>query len=193
NGANSTLSGANIGKITGYGVGVYLQGNSATDKAKIDNTTPTLNYKAVSGTTGNGIIGLFLNGATDIQSYNKGITVGDSVGTKYAIGIYANSQGTPGGTQYNITTPITAGKNGVGIYADRDSNIKYTGNMEIGDETTAGTGIFITKKIGTTGGKVELGSNTIKLKGTGGVAVIASEGTESDGKNATIELLGTNV
>ena len=193
NGANSTLSGSNIGKITGYGVGVYLQGNSATDKAKIDNTTPTLNYKAVSGTTGNGIIGLFLNGATDIQSYNKGITVGDSVGTKYAIGIYANSQGTPGGTQYNITTPITAGKNGVGIYADKDSNIKYTGNMEIGDGTTAGTGIFITKKIGTTGGKVELGSNTIKLKGTGGVAVIASEGTEIDGKNATIELLGTNV
>ena len=119
--------------------------------------------------------------------------LGDSVGTKYAIGIYANSQGTPGGTQYNITTPITAGKNGVGIYADRDSNIKYTGNMEIGDGTTAGTGIFITKKIGTTGGKVELGSNTIKLKGTGGVAVIASEGTEIDGKNATIELLGTNV
>ena len=193
NGTNSTLSGSNIGKITGHGVGVYLQGNSATDKAKIDNTTPTLNYKAVSGTTGNGIIGLFLNGATDIQSYNKGITVGDSVGTKYAIGIYANSQGTPGGTQYNITTPITAGKNGVGIYADRDSNIKYTGNMEIGDGTTAGTGIFITKKIGTTGGKVELGSNTIKLKGTGGVAVIASEGTEIDGKNATIELLGTNV
>ena len=193
NGANSTLSGSNIGKITGYGVGVYLQGNSATDKAKIDNTTPTLNYKAVSGATGNGIIGLFLNGDTDIQNYNKGITVGDSVGTKYAIGIYANSQGTPGGTQYNITTPITAGKNGVGIYADRDSNIKYTGNMEIGDGTTAGTGIFITKKIGTTGGKVELGSNTIKLKGTGGVAVIASEGTVFDGKNATIELLGTNV
>ena len=65
--------------------------------------------------------------------------------------------------------------------------------MEIGDGTTAGTGIFITKKIGTTGGKVELGSNTIKLKGTGGVAVIASEGTVFDGKNATIELLGTNV
>ena len=193
NGANSTLSGSNIGKITGYGVGVYLQGNSATDKAKIDNTTPTLNYKGVSGTTGNGIIGLFLNGDTDIQSYTKGITVGDSVDTKYAIGIYANSQGTPGGTAYNITTPITAGKNGVGIYADRDSNIKYTGNMEIGDGTTAGTGIFITKKIGTIGGKVELGSNTIKLKGTGGVAVIASEGTKFDGKNATIELLGTNV
>ena len=193
NGANSTLSGSNIGKITGYGVGVYLQGNSATDKAKIDNTTPTLNYKAVSGTTGNGIIGLFLNGATDIQSYNKGITVGDSVGTKYAIGIYANSQGTPGGTQYNITTPITAGKNGVGIYADRDSNIKYTGNMEIGDGTTAGTGIFITKKAGATGGKVTLGSNTIKLKGTKGVVAIASEGTTFNGGNATIELVGSNI
>ncbi|QQS87416.1 autotransporter-associated N-terminal domain-containing protein [Fusobacterium canifelinum] len=199
NGANSSLSGANIGKITGYGVGVYLQGNSSSDKAKIDNNTPTLNYKAVSGATGDGIIGLFLNGDTDIQSYTNGITVGNTVPKanssdkpKYAIGIYANAQGTSS-SLYNIATSITAGKNGVGIYADKDSHIKYTGNMEIGDGTTAGTGIFITKKIGTTGGTVELGSNTIKLKGTGGVAVIASEGTKFDGKTATIELEGTNV
>ncbi|MBR8823636.1 hypothetical protein IX293_001910 [Fusobacterium necrophorum] len=192
NGQDSSLAGANIGKISGYGVGVYLQGNSSTDIAKIDNNTPTLNY-TTGDDKGNGIIGLYLNGNTDIQTYTKGITVGDSVGTKYAIGIYANSQGTSGGMAYNITTPITVGKNGVGIYADNDSNIKYTGNMEIGDGTTAGTGIFITKKVGATGGKVELGSNTIKLKGTGGVAVIASEGTVFDGKNATIELLGTNV
>ncbi|MDC7954276.1 autotransporter-associated N-terminal domain-containing protein [Fusobacterium simiae] len=199
NGANSSLSGANIGKIIGYGVGVYLQGNSSSDKAKIDNNTPTLNYKAVSGATGDGIIGLFLNGDTDIQSYTNGITVGNTVPRanpsdkpKYAIGIYANAQGTSS-SLYNIATSITAGKNGVGIYADKDSHIKYTGNMEIGDGTTAGTGIFITKKVGANGGTVELGSNTIKLKGTGGVAVIASEGTKFDGKTATIELEGTNV
>ena len=194
NGKDSALAGANIGKISGYGVGVYLQGNSTSDVAKIDSNTPTLNY--TSGTDrGNGIIGLYLNGNTDIQAYTKGITVGDSVGTKYAIGIYANKQGIPGtsGTPYNITTSIQAGANGVGIFADNDSNITYTGNMEIGDGTTAGTGIFITKKIGANGGKVTLGSNTIKLKGTGGVAVIASEGTKFDGGSATIELIGTNV
>ena len=191
NGAGSTLAGTNIGKITGYGVGVYLQGNGSSDKAEIDGNTPTLDYKA-SGANGNGIIGLYLSGDTDIQAYTKGITVGDSVDTKYAIGIYSNKQGIPG-IPYSITTPIQAGANGVGIYSDKDSNIKYTGDMEIGDGATAGIGIFITKKEGANGGKVELASNTIKLKGTGGVAVIASEGTVFDGKNATIELLGTNV
>ena len=194
NGKDSSLAGANIGKISGYGVGVYLQGNSKTDVAEINNNTPTLNY-TTGDDKGNGIIGLYLNGNTNIQAYTKGITVGDSVGTKYAIGIYANKQGIPGtsGTPYNITTPIQAGANGVGIYADNDSNITYTGNMEIGDGTTAGTGIFITKKVGANGGEATLGSNTIKLKGTGGVAVIASEGTKFDGGNATIELIGTNV
>ena len=41
NGKGITLAGANIGKISGYGVGVYLQGD-ATDpnvgKAKINDT-----------------------------------------------------------------------------------------------------------------------------------------------------------
>jgi len=199
NGKDSSLAGANIGKISGYGVGVYLQGNSKTDVAEINNNTPTLNY-TTGDDKGNGIIGLYLNGNTNIQAYTKGITVGDSVDVetsspKYAIGIYANKQGIPGtsGTTYNIATPIQAGANGVGIYADNDSNITYTGNMEVGNGTTAGTGIFITKKIGANGGEVTLGSNTIKLKGTGGVAVIASEGTKFDGGNATIELIGTNV
>ena len=204
NGANSALAGTNIGKITGYGVGVYLQGNSSSDVATINGSTPKLDYTLAAGANGNGIIGLFLNGDTNIQTYNKGIVVGDTVAKdksisgdkpKYAIGIYAKGQGIPGtgGTTYNITTPIKAGANGVGIYADNDSNITYTGNMEIGNGTTAGTGIFITKKTGTNGGEVTLGSNTIKLNGTGGVAVIASEGTKFDGKTATIELEGKDV
>ena len=196
NGKDSALAGANIGKITGYGVGVYLQGTSG-DKATLDSNTSKLDYTAQG--SGDGIIGLLLKGETDIQSYTKGIKVGNTVPRsnpsdkdKYAIGIYADAQGTAG-TPYNITTPITAGKSGVGIFADKDSNINYTGNMEIGDGTTAGTGIFITKKIGATGGKVTLGSNTIKLKGTKGVVAIASEGTTFDGGNATIELVGSNI
>ncbi len=191
NGANSILSGANIGKISGYGVGVYLQG-AISDVAKIDSNTPELNY-TTGDDKGNGIIGLYLNGSTNIQNYTHGITVGDSVGTKYAIGIYANAQGTPGtgGTTYNIATPIKTGANGVGIYADKDSNITYTGNMEIGNGATAGTGIFITKRVGANGGELTLGSNTIKLNGTGGVAVIASEYTKFDGGTANINLTGT--
>ena len=42
NGKDSVLAGANIGKVVGYGVGVYLKGNSITDKAKIDGNTPKL-------------------------------------------------------------------------------------------------------------------------------------------------------
>ena len=196
NGKDSALAGANIGKITGYGVGVYLQGASG-DKATLDSNTSKLDYTAQG--SGDGIIGLLLKGETDIQSYTKGIKVGNTVPRsnpsdkdKYAIGIYADAQGTAG-TPYNITTPITAGKSGVGIFADKDSNINYTGNMEIGDGTTAGTGIFITKKAGATGGKVTLGSNTIKLKGTKGVVAIASEETTFNGGNATIELVGSNI
>jgi len=206
NGKGITLAGANIGKISGYGVGVYLQGD-ATDpnvgKAKINDTNiPKLDFKDPSlGTTGNGIIGLYLNGDTEIKDYTKGITVGDSDGTKYAIGIYANAQkitetttGTVENT-YRITTPIKVGADGVGIYADKNSDITYTGNMEVGDGTKSGTGIYITKKdgTGTATGTVTLGSNTIKLKGTGGVAVIASEGTKFDAKSATIELIGKDV
>ena len=192
NGAGSALAGANIGKISGYGVGVYLQGDATVGTAKIDKNTPTLDF-TTGNDSGNGIIGLYLNGNTEIKDYTKGITVGDSVGTTYAIGVYAKAQGTGG--SYNITTPIKVGADGVGIYADKNSDITYTGNMEVGDGTKSGTGIYITKKdgTGTATGTVTLGSNTIKLKGTGGVAVIASEGTKFDAKSATIELIGKDV
>ena len=192
----STLAGADIGKVVGYGVGVYLKGKTSNE-AKIDTNTPKLDY-TLHGATGDGIIGLFLDGDTNIAAYNKGITVGNSVGVnttapKYAIGIYAKAQGDPAGTAYNITTPIKVGADGVGIYADKDSNINYNGTMEVGDGTTAGTGVFITKKEGANAGKVTLNGSTIKLKGTGGVGVIASEGTTIDAKNATVELIGNNI
>ena len=215
NGANSILrdKGNNtIGKITGYGVGVYLEGNASKSTvgiAKLDGSTPKLHYKNSNlGTTGNGIIGLFLSGDTEIKNYTSGIVVGNTVEEnslkKYAIGIYADKQGTST-NKYEINTDITTGKEGVGIYSDNNSVINYKGKIAVGDgsvatkddEVTAGIGIYITKSTGGNIGEVNLiGSKTdtsITLKGTGGVAVIASEGTRFNGGNATINLVGTNI
>ena len=215
NGANSILRSGindNIGKIIGYGVGVYLEGNSTVGTAEIDKDTPNLHFKNTNlGTTGNGIIGLFLSGDTKIEGYTKGIVVGDTVhptiatdDKKYAIGIYADKQGTKA-TPYKINTNITTGKEGVGIYSDGNSVIDYKGHITVGngatatkdDEVTAGIGIYITKSTAGNTGTVNLvGKDTetsITLKGTGGVAVIASEDTKFNGGKATINLVGTNV
>ena len=217
NGANSILRSGisdNIGKISGYGVGVYLEGDSKVGTAKIDKNTPKLHFtNATLGTTGNGIIGLFLSGDTKIESYTKGIVVGNTVQAdptiandekKYAIGIYADKQGTTG-SHYKINTDVTTGKEGVGIFSDSNSVIDYKGHITVGDgttttkddEVTAGIGIYITKSTAGNTGTVNLvGSKTdtsITLKGTGGVAVIASEDTKFDGGNATINLVGTDV
>ena len=208
NGADSILRSKNdeIGKISGYGVGVYLEGDSKVGTAKIDKNTPKLDFtNAGSSTNGNGIIGLFLSGNTEIKDYTKGITVGDTVQAnpsiandekKYAIGIYADKQGTIG-TPYEINTNITTGKEGVGIYSDGNSIIDYKGHITVGNGATAGIGIYITKSTGGNAGRVRLlGSKTdtsITLKGTGGVAVIASEGTTIDAGNATVELVGKDV
>ena len=217
NGTNSILRSGkndNIGKIIGYGVGVYLEGNSKVGTAEIDKDTPNLHFKNTNlGTTGNGIIGLFLSGDTKIEGYTKGIVVGDTVQAdpniandekKYAIGIYADKQGTKA-TPYKINTNITTGKEGVGIYSDGDSVIDYKGHITVGngatatkdDEVTAGIGIYITKSTAGNTGTVNLvGKDTetsITLKGTGGVAVIASEDTKFNGGKATINLVGTNV
>ena len=216
NGANSILDGNDIGKITGYGVGVYLEGSSTKyatiGTAKLGSTSPKLHYKnSVYGTSGDGIIGLFLSGSTEVKDYTAGIIVGDTVPAdpnitgdikKYAIGIYADKQGATG-TPYQINTSIKAGKEGVGIFSDNNSVIDYKGHIKVGngaaasteDEVTAGIGIYITKSTGGNQGVVNLvGSKTdtsITLNGTGGVAVIASEGTKFDGGNATINLTGT--
>ncbi len=215
NGANSILRSGindNIGKILGYGVGVYLEGDSKVGTAKIDKNTPKLHFtNATLGTTGNGIIGLFLSGNTEVKDYTKGIVVGDTVhptiatdDKKYAIGIYADKQGTTG-SHYEINTDVTTGKEGVGIFSDSNSVIDYKGHITVGngttatkdDEVTAGIGIYITKSTAGNTGTVNLvGKDTetsITLKGTGGVAVIASEDTKFDGGNATINLVGTDV
>ena len=215
NGANSILRSGindNIGKISGYGVGVYLEGSSKADTAVLDKNTPKLHFtNAALGTTGNGIIGLFLSGNTEVKDYTKGIVVGDTVhptivtdDKKYAIGIYADKQGTTG-SHYEINTDVTTGKEGVGIFSDSNSVIDYKGHITVGngttatkdDEVTAGIGIYITKSTAGNTGTVNLvGSKTdtsITLKGTGGVAVIASEDTKFDGGNATINLVGIDV
>ena len=214
NGADSILRSKNdeIGKISGYGVGVYLEGDSKVGTAKIDKNTPKLHFTNTAlGTTGNGIIGLFLSGNTEVKDYTKGIVVGDTVhptiatdDKKYAIGIYADKQGTTG-SHYEINTDVTTGKEGVGIFSDDNSVIDYKGHITVGDgttatkddEVTAGIGIYITKSTAGNNGTVNLvGSKTdtsITLKGTGGVAVIASEDTKFDGGNATINLVGTDV
>jgi len=216
NGKDSTLAGTDIGKVTGYGVGVYLEGSSTKNAtigtAKLAANFPKLHYKnSKYSTDGNGIIGLFLSGNTEIKDYASGIIVGDTVPAankndiiKYAIGIYADKQGTTA-TPYEINTDITAGKEGVGIFSDGNSVVNYKGHIKVGngaapsseDDVTAGIGIYITKSTGGNKGEVKLiGSKTdtsITLNGTGGVAVIASEDTKFDGGLATINLVGTDV
>ena len=177
------LKGTNIGKISGYGVGVYLDGSNFnhTDAPKLDYTG--------GADKGNGIIGLFLKNTTNISTYTKAIKVGDSVnaGTtnaKYAIGIYADRQGTTT-NKYEIKAPITTGANGIGIFVGKDdtantgSSIKYLGAMNIGDGTTSGTGIYIADKPGTGDNEATLGSTShIKLNGTNGVGVIIGKGAK---------------
>ena len=177
------LKGTNIGKVSGYGVGVYLDGSNLNHT-----DAPILDY--TGGTDkGNGIIGLFLKNTTNISTYTKAIKVGDSVdagasNAKYAIGIYADRQGTTV-NKYEIKAPITTGANGIGIFVGKDdtantgSSIKYLGAMNIGDGTTSGTGIYIADKPGTGDNEATLGSTShIKLNGTNGVGVIIGKGAK---------------
>ena len=187
------LYGANIGKINGYGVGVYLDGGT------LDGTTPKLDY--TSGSTGNGIIGLLMKGASaDISAYNQGIKVGNSIlgGSNdfYAIGIYTDEQGTSG-TPKAISADVTTGANGVGLFAENSSHITYTGTMNIGANGTAGTGIYIGNGgVGATKAStvtIENGSK-IKLNGTNGVgAIVTSNATVNFNKNSVIEFGGDGV
>ena len=187
------INGANIGNISGYGVGVYLDGgilNSST--SKLDYTT--------GSNTGNGIIGLLMKGVTaDISTYNQGVKVGNSVlsGSNdfYAIGIYTDEQGSSGSPKA-ISTSITAGANGVGLFAENSSHIKYTGTMNIGDNTIAGTGIYIGNGgDGNKASEVTIDSGAdIKLNGINGVGAIVTTNATVDFKSgAKIEFGGDGV
>lgn len=186
------LYGGNIGKVKGYGVGVYLDGGT------LDSKSSTLDYTA-NGENGKGIIGLLLKGNTDISAYNQGIKVGDSVigGLKdfYAIGIYTDGQGTSG-TPKAISTAITTGSNGVGLFAENSSHIKYTGTMNIGANGTAGTGIYVGNGgDGTKASNVTIDNGAdIKLNGANGVgAIVTSKATVNFESGAKIEFGGDGV
>ena len=208
---NGTIS-SSIGEVKGHGVGVYLDGTDSDGKAL---PTPAhLNAPALDFTTGStqgkGIIGLLLKGNTDISTYTGGITVGDSVlggnsGDFYAIGIYTDGQGIPGtpatqttprvlGTPKTISTAITTGANGVGLFAENSSNITYTGTMNIGDNKVAGTGIYVGNG-GTKASEVTIASGaTINLKGSNGVGAIVTTGATVDFQSGSkIEFGGDGV
>ena len=202
-----------IGNIKGYGVGVYLDGTNSTGTAlatPAQLNAPALDFVSGSSTQGKGMIGLLLKGNTDISTYTGGITVGDSVlggnsGDFYAIGIYTDGQGIPGtpatqttprvlGTPKTISTAITTGANGVGLFAENASNITYTGTMNIGDNKVAGTGIYVGNG-GTKASEVTIASGaTINLKGSNGVGAIVTTGATVDFQSgAKIEFGGDGV
>ena len=167
------INGANIGKVTGYGVGVYLDGGV------LDGSSSKLDY-TTGGATGNGIIGLLMKGSSaDISSYTGGIKVGNTDGNFYAVGLYTDNQGTST-TPKAITTAITTGANGVGLIAENGSNLAYTGTMTIGDGKDAGTGIYVGNN-GTSGtpnpSKVTVTGTTINLNGSNGVGSIVTTGS----------------
>ena len=209
---NGTISNS-IGNIKGYGVGVYLDGTDSTGTAlatPAQLNAPALDFVSGSSTQGKGIIGLLLKGNTDISTYSGGIKVGDSAlggnsGDFYAIGIYTDGQGIPGtpatqttprvlGTPKAISTNITTGANGVGLFAENSSNITYTGIMNIGDNKVAGTGIYVGNG-GTKASEVTIASGaTINLKGSNGVGAIVTTGATVDFQSgAKIEFGGDGV
>ena len=198
--ANSVL-----GKVFGYGVGVYLEGDttlSPTDVAKLTAASPDLNFKQGTA-TGDGIVGLYLKGNTDISTYNKTITVGNTVvdnKTKTdiapAIGIYSEKQGTSLAAPYVVKANINTGTKAVGIFSAPDtpavppatpavskkSFIKYEGNqMTLGEGST---GFYVN-------GGTELASPTIDLNG--GLVAYVTEGSTFKGGTATINLSKTGI
>ena len=166
-----------IGKVSGYGVGVYLEGTSPTDKAEL--TSPKLNF--ITGDDhGNGIVGLYLKGYTDISAYNKKITVGDTVVVDAttgkvapAIGIYSEKQGVSG-TPYVIKADIQTGKKAVGIFSapgTDKSYIKYLGSqMDLGEGST---GFYVNGKT-----ELDTANPTTTINLAGGVVAYVTENSE---------------
>ena len=175
-----------LGKVTGYGIGVYLTGTSSTDKAILAANAPEFNFKK-NEATGDGIIGLYVKGDTDISAYTKTITVGDRAGTETnpinATGIYVEAQGTSS-TPYEIKAKIKSGKNSVGIFSNPGTNksyIKYIGaQMDLGE---GATGFYVN-------GKTELDTKaaTTTINLAGGVVAYVTEGSEFVGGKSVVNL-----
>ena len=185
--AGTSIGGANVGTVKGYGVGVYLEGTKANptvtpavpaSQATLGANAPELKFN--NGTTdGNGIIGLYLKGDTDISAYTKTITVGNTVGTNSAIGIYSDAQGVSG-TPYVIKANIKTGTKAVGIFSAPGANksyIKYLGSqMDLGEGST---GFYVN-------GETELASPTIDS--AGGLIAYVTEDSTFKGGTATVNL-----
>ena len=181
-----------IGKVSGYGVGVYLEGTSTTDVAKLTATSPDLDF--TKGTTsGNGIVGLYLKGSTDISAYNKKITVGDTVtigkDIAPAIAIYSEKQGVSS-TPYVIKADIQTGENAVGIFSAPDktapvvankSYIKYLGSkMDLGEGST---GFYVNGKT-----ELDTANKTTTINLDGGLVAYVTQNSEFVGGKSEVNL-----
>ena len=189
-----------IGKVSGYGVGVYLEGTSTTDVAKLTASSPVLNF-TTGNDTGNGIVGLYLKGDTDISAYNKKITVGDTVvdatsgkDIAPAIAIYSEKQGVSS-TPYVIKADIQTGKKAVGIFSAPDktapvvankSYIKYLGSqMDLGEGST---GFYVN-------GKTELDTTnkTTTINLDGGLVAYVTQNSEFVGGKSEVNLSNSGI
>ena len=184
-----------IGKVSGYGVGVYLEGTSATDKAELTANSPALNF-TTGNDSGNGIVGLYLKGDTDISAYNKKITVGDTVidattgeDIAPAIAIYSEKQGVSG-TPYVIKADIQTGKKAVGIFSAPDkttpvvankSYIKYLGSqMDLGKGST---GFYVNGKT-----ELDTANKTTTINLNGGLVAYVTQNSEFVGGKSEVNL-----
>ena len=177
---------ADLGKVTGYGIGVYLTGTSSTDKAVLAANAPELNFTK-NGATGDGIIGLYVKGDTDISAYTKTITVGDRMGTETnpinATGVYVEAQGTSS-APYTIKAKIKSGKDSVGIFSNPGANksyVKYLGTrMDLGE---GATGFFVNGKT-----ELDTAAATTTINLAGGVVAYVTENSEFVAGKTTVNL-----
>lgn len=135
----------NYMKMTGTdGIGVYLKGatsgftsnniSSTTSKntgVVLEGVTSAINVGTI--TLGNESLGIMATSGT-VSAINGNITVGNSSSSKSAIGVVANGNS-------NVvlagTSAITAGKNGIGVYAEGAGTtvtVSNTGNITVGTD-----------------------------------------------------------
>ena len=177
---------ADLGKVSGYGIGVYLTGTSSTDKAVLAANAPEFNFTK-GGATGDGIIGLYVKGDTDISAYTKTITVGDRKGTETnpinATGVYVEAQGTSS-APYTIKAKIKSGKDSVGIFSNPGANksyVKYLGTrMDLGE---GATGFFVNGKT-----ELDTAAATTTINLAGGVVAYVTENSEFVAGKTTVNL-----
>ena len=200
--AGTSIGGANVGTVKGYGVGVYLEGTKANptatpavpaSQATLGANAPELKFN--NGTTdGNGIIGLYLKGDTDISAYTKTITVGNTVGTNSAIGIYSDAQGVSG-TPYVIKANIKTGTKAVGIFSAPDktapvvankSYIKYLGSqMDLGEGST---GFYVNGKT-----ELDTANKTTTINLDGGLVAYVTQNSEFVGGKSEVNLSNSGI